>query len=348
MMIFFCSNSYDRSRLAKAIQQLFADCQVLGCTTAGEIGPAGLQQHGLAGVSFSSAVCLATAGLLTNLKQIEIPKLHQFARQQLLDFQAQTIHAGPDKNFGILLIDGLSVREEPVSAALQAELGNAPLVGGSAGDGLRFDRTFVYFNGAFHHDSAALLLINTPLPFRVFKTQHFVPTEERMVVTVADVRRRVVHEINGRPAAEEYARLIGVDVTDLNPGCFAKSPMVVMINGNYYVRSIQRVNPDGSLTFYCAIEEGLVLRVATGEGIVENLRLAFDKVREQIGRPQLTLVCDCILRKLEVVERGLVEPVSQLLTDNNALGFNTYGEQFQGIHVNQTFAAVAIGGGSND
>ena len=34
-----------------------------------------------------------------------------------------------------------------------------------------------------------------------------------------------------------------------------------------------------------------------------------------------------------------------MLRRNNALGFNTYGEQFCGVHVNQTLTAVALGYG---
>jgi len=39
------------------------------------------------------------------------------------------------------------------------------------------------------------------------------------VVTEADPAKRIVKEINGLPAAEEYARLVGVDVHELTP-CF--------------------------------------------------------------------------------------------------------------------------------
>jgi hypothetical protein len=35
--------------------------------------------------------------------------------------------------------------------------------------------------------------------------------------------------------------------------------------------------------------------------------------------------------------------VATILTDNLTVGFNTYGEQFVGIHVNQTFTGIAIG-----
>lgn len=90
-------------------------------------------------------------------------------------------------------------------------------IGPGAGDDLRFDRTHVFSNGRFLPDSAVLILVRTLVPFRLFKTRHFVSVEEeRLVVTASDPARRIVYEINGLPAAEEYARLIGVDARDLN------------------------------------------------------------------------------------------------------------------------------------
>ncbi len=118
---------------------------------------------------------------------------------------------------------------------------------------------------------------------------------------------------------------------------------MVLINGTNYVRSIQKVNPDGSLTFYCAIENGLVLRVAKGVDLVENLEQAFLRVRAEIGPPQFVLSCDCILRKLEIYQNQLKDRVDEIFLRNNAIGFNAYGEQFQGVHINQTLVGIAIG-----
>jgi len=109
------------------------------------------------------------------------------------------------------------------------------------------------------------------------------------------------------------------------------------------VRSIQKVNPDESLTFFCAIEDGLVLRVAKGIDIVENLEQAFSQLLGEIGSPQLVLACDCILRKLEICQSHLKDRVTELFLRNNTIGFNTYGEQFRGLHVNQTLVGIAIG-----
>ena len=69
-----------------------------------------------------------------------------------------------------------------------------------------------------------------------FKTQHFVPSDERLVVTAADPARRLVSEINGSPAAAEYARILGVSAAELAPESFAASPMVVLIADTEKVR----------------------------------------------------------------------------------------------------------------
>ena len=344
LVLFFCSTEYDRGELAAALRERFAGVQVAGCTTAGEIGPAGCRDWSLTGVSFTGAACTPVVGVLEGL--IDFRQQDGVALAQDLRRRLRALAPGDGLNtFAFLLVDGLFGHEEQLAHALQQGLGEVPLVGGSAGDALGFERTYVYCDGRFVSDAAVLVVAATPLPVTEFKTQHFVPTAERLVVTAADPERRIVSEINGLPAAEEYARLLGVEPGDLGPEHFAASPVVVVIDGNNYVRSIQRVEPGGGLKFYCAIDRGVVLRVARGEDLLENLEAAFSRVRAQIGPPQLVLTCDCILRKLEIDQKGLQAAVGEVLLRNNSLGFNTYGEQFCGVHVNQTLTAVALGFG---
>jgi hypothetical protein len=343
LVIFFCSSQYDLQALAEEINRLFGGVQVVGCTTAGEIGPAGYRSHSLSGVSFPAGSCVAVDGLLEQLSQFDIARGQDFVQRLLQRLESRAPEAGAGNTLAFLLIDAMSRREEPVAHALQYALGKIQLFGGSAGDDLKFVKTDVYADGCFYSDSAVLILLNTAWPFEIFKTQHFVPTEKRLVVTEADPARRIVYEIDGLPAAEAYARVVGVDVQELNALSFAASPVVVMIDGTDYVRSIQKVNADGSLSFYCAIEEGVVLRVAHGVDLIHNLEQAFEHIREKIGPPQLVLGCDCILRNLEISQNGLKESVSEIFRHHNTVGFSSYGEQFRGVHVNQTLTGCAIG-----
>lgn len=351
LVLFFCSSHYDLDLLSAEMDRLFQEVQVVGCTTAGEIGPLGYLDHSLSGASFPATAFTAVAEVIQPLQEFEISQGAGFVQNLMHELENRVPTASPDNSFAFLMIDGLSQYEEPVTRSLNSALGRTQMFGGSAGDNLRFEQTHIYHGGIFHRNAAALVLVSTEFPFRIFKTQHFVATGQRLVVTEADASRRLVTEINGLPAAEEYARLVGVDVDDLNPFRFATSPVVVLIDGNEYVRSIQKANPDGSLTFYCAIEEGIVLRVARGVDLMDNLRQTFSRLVQEVGPPQLILACDCILRNLEVTQDASKAKVSDLLTSHRAVGFSTYGEQYEGVHVNQTFTGLVVGqiaGGSHE
>ena len=343
LVLFFCSSQYDLDALAAEMDRLFSDTLVVGCTTAGEIGPKGYLDHGISGASFPADSFQAVSGLIHPLHTFEITQGKNFVQGLMRHLEALAPQAGTYNSFAFLMIDGLSQQEEPVSRSLHSALGRIPMFGGSAGDDLHFKQTLIYHNGTFHNDSAALVVATTRNPFRTFKTQHFSATDQRMVVTAADASRRLVFEINGLPAAEEYARLVGADINDLNPMRFATSPVVVLIDGHEYVRSIQKVNPDGSLTFYCAIDEGIVLRVARGVDLIDNLTHSLARLQQEIGPPQAVIACDCILRNLEISKSGLKSAVSAIFQEHHTVGFSTYGEQYAGVHVNQTFTGLAIG-----
>lgn len=343
LVVFFCSSKYDLNALADEMNRLFAGVTVVGCTTAGEIGSLDYCDQSLVGTSFSSSSFSVVTGLMDRLQGFDLARGQEFTGRLLQSLREKAPGCSAADSFAFMMIDGLSVREEPVVRTFQNVLGRIPLVGGSAGDDLAFSRTWVFADGAFHADCAVLVLATTTLPFRTFKTQHFCSDNERLVVTEADPARRVVKEINGLPAAEEYARLIGCPLEELGSKRFASSPVVVVIDGTDYVRSIQKANPDGSLTFYCAIDEGLVLRVAHGEGLVDNLTATFASLRAEIGPLQGVLACDCILRNLEITQENLKPAVADIFRQNNAVGFSTYGEQFGGVHVNQTLTGIAFG-----
>ena len=64
-------------------------------------------------------------------------------------------------------------------------------------------------NGQVGSDCAIIVLIATDVPFHVFKTENFVPTDDKLVVTASDPDRRIVREFNAGKAAEEYAAAVG-------------------------------------------------------------------------------------------------------------------------------------------
>lgn len=346
LTIFYCASTYDLEQLGAALVEAFGpDAPVIGCTTAGEITPLGYLDGSITGVSLGGPDVVAHTELIGGLREAEISRGGDVARRALDGLRARGVEPSGTSCFGFLLSDGLAMQEEALATMLYTNLGDIQMFGGSAGDGVRFASTHLYHGGKFHTDVALFTLVSVPTPFRVFKTDHFTGSPHKLVVTAAEPSRRIVTEINGEPAAREYARMVGLELDKLTPMIFAAHPVVVSIGGTTYIRSIQKVNDDESLSFFCAIDEGIVLTVAQPMDLVGNLETAFADLRRQLGEPAIVLGCDCILRYLEIQQRGLAEQVGKIFAANNVIGFATYGEQFNMMHVNQTFTGVAIGRG---
>lgn len=342
-ILVFAAPTIERAGFAAAMQRQFPGIPVLGCTTAGEIGEHGLGEGYAVAAALPAEHFRVAHALLPDARNRTLGENRDTAVRLVAELALGGRRPTASDTFAILLVDGLSIAEEQLASTLHSGLGEIPLIGGSAGDGLDFARTHVLADGLAHEHAAVLALIQTDLPFTVFKTQHFVPGDRRMVVTSADAPRRVVHELDGERAAAYLAAQLGMQIADLGPTVFATHPVVVRIGGAEYVRSIQKVEADGSLTFYCAIEEGVVLRDARGVGLVENLEETLTAVRAKTGDPLLTFTFDCILRGLECRRDGKLDEVSALLRAAHCIGFSTYGEQFHGMHVNQTLTGVAFG-----
>lgn len=348
MVLVFVSPEHDREALAAELAACFGSVPVVGCTTAGEITPFGYAAGSLVGIGFPREDFIVATERIDDLDRFSITEAPRVLRG-LMERRDAALAARTEPfrergSFAFLMIDGLSRVEETVVSALHSVLMDIPLFGGSAGDELRFERTFILHEGAFRTNAAVLMLVTTARRFVVFRTEHFVASDHKMVVTAADPQTRIVTEINAEPAGREYARMVGLEGEPLTPMIFAAHPVVVRVGGEYHVRSIQKVNDDESLTFYCAIDEGIVLTVAKGVDPVENFEAMMLRLADEIGgAPELVLGCDCILRRLELEQRQLKHVMSATLARHNVVGFCAYGEQYNAMHVNQTFTGVAIG-----
>ncbi len=348
-VLFFCSAEYDLEALGHALEQYFGGVTLVGCTTAGEITPQGYGRNCVTAIGFDHQHFSVACTLIDEMERFSLIDAQQLVERLINDCRSSSLAPIKDHSFALTLFDGLSSREEIVLAALSAAFGRIPHFGGSAGDDNYLTHTHVYYQGRFHSGAAVVVLINTWLDFEVFSTHHILPREEKLVVTLADSTERRVYELNAEPAAQAYANLIGVPLEQLSHSLFAAHPLAVRINDRYYVRSIQQVNDDLSLSFYCAVETGIVLTGMRPGPMLPNLEQLFSGLEQRLGPPLLTIGCDCFLRRLEGDAMGFAEDISTFLREHRVIGFNTYGEQCNGLHLNQTFTGVAIGrpGGSN-
>ena len=342
-LVFFSQSLIDAATLAEALARHAPTLRHAGCSTAGEITPQGLEEGHMLAILFPSPAFVTADIMVRGLSTSPIDGITGDVEALRRDLQAR-LGENEDRNiFALCFIDGLSYAEEAVTSAIHWGLDDIPLIGGSAGDDLKFETTRVISDGHAASDSAVIVLIATDVPFQVFKTDNFVPTDEKLVVTASDPDNRIVREFNAAGAATEYAASVGIVPEALTPLSFASHPVVVRVGGEYYCRSIQKMHPDGSLSFFCAIDDGIVLSIAQPKGMVESTEAALADVATRLGALDLVLGFDCVLRRLDAQNRQITREMSELYRSHNVIGFGTYGEQYRSMHLNQTFTGIAFG-----
>lgn len=320
---------------AKLGAGLGPDCAIAGCSSAGEIGPCGYSSGSVVAIGFPKSSFRAATLPLRNLSMLSVSDWMASLRRMQADF-------APDPHrslFGLLLVDGVAGQEDALVATIEASLPAVPVLGGSAGDGLDFRETTLLAGEEVMTNAAIFVLVETDLAVSEVTFAHFSPTETRAVVTAALPERRRIVELNAEPAADEYARLAGIPKDQLTPTEFARHPLLLRTGRRHHVRAISEVTADGGLALMSAIDTGTVLTLGRSQDMTQG----FAEALEALPRPPLMVLgFDCVLRRLALERAGLTDTMSRMFTRYRVAGFNTYGEQHSGMHVNQTFVGVAF------
>jgi hypothetical protein len=344
MVLAFSSTAQDPDEVAAALGERFGSTPIVGCTTAGEhLGDKHYNQGLVVAGIVSPRIRWATQ-VATNLEHFDEDVARQVSDSLLGALKIARDDIDPQKHFCLTFIDGLSCKEEVVSSLMADALEGVPLLGGSAGDDLKFKRTHVFHGAKAHTGAAVFALAESEAPFEIIKHQHYTTTPKSLVITRADVSTRRVYEMDGYPAIEAYASALGMPVAEVTGDVTFMNPLTFVCNGEIYVRSIQRVEPDGSIIFYCGIEEGMVLSVGGHEEMRHALSRDIDDLRRRMKGADLFIACNCILRALEASKLKQYEALGDILSQfgGSVIGFDTYGEQLSGLHINQTLVGIAI------
>lgn len=337
-VIFFASTVHAPEAISRQMQDAFPKAQVFGCSSAGEITSGAMLSDSVVAMAFS-------AEMAPDLKLEIIRNLGQRhgIEQAFGNFEkhfGQPVAAmDPTRYVGLLLIDGLAGVEEKVTETL-GDLTNVPFIGGSAGDDLQFTGTYVYANGNCYRNAALLALLKPGVRFSFIKTQSFRLLGKTLKVTRANEANREVIAFNGKPAAQAYAEAIGVPTPEVSRR-FMRNPIGLIVDGEPYVRSPQRLKGD-TMAFYCSVKEGMKLSLLESTDMLSDTRDAIARAEKTMGRISGILDFDCILRTLDLRQKNLSTEYGRIFTDIPTVGFSTYGEQYIG-HINQTATMLVFG-----
>jgi hypothetical protein len=331
MVLYFASSAFDAATLPGQMEQCFSGSAVFGCSTSGEL-ISGAMLKG------SITVMLIGPGTVQDVKvevveaigaENHIPEaFHNFEDY----FHTPMADMDVAKYVGVILVDGLSRAEEKLMDKI-GDLTSLPFVGGSAGDDLKFQKTYVYANGKAYSDAALLVVIRPTVGYDIIKTQSFFALAQNLEATKVDEPNRKVLEFNHKPALTAYAEALNLS-TDQAKNQFMEHPLGLMFGDEPYVRSPQQA--DGEvMTFFCNIREGMALNILSNTDIVEDTRKAIAAKEREMGKIAGIINFHCILRTLELESKGLTKEYGQVFAEIPTVGFSTYGEEYIG-HVNQT------------
>jgi hypothetical protein len=330
-VVFFASSSLDPHSLGVSMAGSFGSATIIGCTTAGEISSGAMLKNSVVAMAFDgdSLEDLAV-GLLNDLTSKDA--MTQGIRRLEESYGRRMIDLDVAKYVGIVLVDGLSRAEERLMETI-GDLTNITVIGGSAGDDLQFKSTHVFAHGKAHSNAAVLAILKPKAGFDILKTQSFRDTGKLLNATQVSEAERMVLQFNGEPATHAYAKALGVSVEEAESK-YMSNPVGLMLGDEPYVRSPQHCRGQ-AMVFYCNVKSGMELHLLESTDIVRDTRIAFENKKRELGTTSGAINFHCILRTLELEQRGETEEYGKIFEGVPTIGFSTYGEQYIG-HINQT------------
>ncbi|MEL6609261.1 MAG: FIST C-terminal domain-containing protein [Pseudomonadota bacterium] len=236
-------------------------------------------------------------------------------------------------------------QEESVLEGIRDILGaDVPIIGGSAADN-DISGGWAMFDEQATTSDGVLVTVMFPSTRLSFAYQNgYAPTAQAGTVTKADGRR--ILEIDGRPAAEVYARWTGQAAVAGTPAqdenILAQSTLwplgreIGAVQGitQYLLAHPAGAHPDGSLSLFADVAEGEVLTQMTGDpgaladraGRVAAMAATRDGGAPQIAGALMVYCGGCMLAVQDYMDR-VVEGVQAALPDVPMLGTFTFGEQ---------------------
>jgi hypothetical protein len=307
--------------------QAYPTAKLLGCSTAGEILDTRVQDGGLVvAVARFAATRLASA-----IMPVEGSEQSRAAAVSL----AESL-AAPDLKGVFVLSDGLNVNGSQLVAGFNEVLkGAAVVTGGLAGDGDRFQRTWVL--------SDAKLLSNRVVAVGFYGERVRIGHGSRGGWDIFGPERRVtasdgnvLRELDGRPALDLYKEYLGELAAGL-PATALRFPLALRADADdkkRLVRTILGVNEEeGSLTFAGDIPEGFLAQLMRTnlDRLVDGAEAAavMTQNRGTDGAPTLAIAISCVGRRMVLGERAEEEveaTLDELPGTTKQIGFYSYGE----------------------
>lgn len=390
--IVFCSGGKygkDDKTLQKFVNgthSVFGNTPWMGCTTCGEISNYGATENSCVACVISSDYLQIGIGIgdevhkdpmkagrtaaqqaVTNLRREKIvtPYLRYIAEKRKSSAELMRMYSYFVLLFSPGLVMDINGMEDGVLEGVCEVIGRqTPIIGGTAGDDAGLIKNYEFANGKVYKDAAIAVVIYTGLRSGFDFGHGYTLTDEKCVVTKS--KDYVVHELDGRPALEIYAKMLKMKVEELwttkeaimmkmtpfakmaakffsakmNPKAIpflsivTTNPLgIIDIHGNIAIRLPLRVVGGKNLLFVEKVPENMVLNKLeiNPKKVVEAEENAIIGAKNDANDdPEILFVFDCSLRKIfslgEEKLEKIIETIKKKYPDTKIIGFGSMGE----------------------
>lgn len=347
LVLWFGARQADGASLQAALQTQFAEAAVVGCSTSGEIVDGEVLDDTLVGTAIEfhhSHIRTAT------VEQAEATESHAIGVRL-----AQQLRA--DDLSGVMLFcDGLRVSGTALGRGFTEVLGeHIPICGALAGDGSRFEKTWVACNAAPASGRiVAIGFYGERLHMRFGTGGGWDPFGPQRQITRSTNNQ--LFELDGQPALSLYKKYLGDEAAGL-PGSALHFPLFVRggSGDGGVTRTVLAVSEiDESITFAGDLPVGHTAQLMHGnfERMIAGAADSTRAMQANVDAPEgLVLLMSCVGRKLVLGERVSEEvtaALEYLPKGMPVIGFYSYGglapvSGLDGTQLhNQTMTAVLI------
>ena len=329
--VVFVFGAPDFKNNKEIFQQLkikFPKSILMGCSSSGEIFGNHVYDHSLsiAVVHFSN----------TKVKLVTLP-INDMTRSFDLGSKLATEFNESDLSGVFVLSDGLKVNGSELVKGLSEKLpSHIPVTGGLAGDGSRFQNTWIlkegiptdgYISALGFYGKKIHLQHGSQGGWDIFGTERIITKSEA----------NVLYELDGKPALSIYKEYLGEKAAGL-PATALLFPLQIRLNQNdekRIVRTILAVDEaKQSMTFAGNIPQGSLAQLmrANFERLVEGASTAAEQLTHKDStksQPHLTIAISCVGRRLvlgERIDEEVEATLEKLPQGSEQVGFYSYGE----------------------
>lgn len=216
---------------------------------------------------------------------------------------------------------------------------------GAASSTPRTTQKMVSYNGQVYDNACVYAVIKNKCgKVKVYRENIYeVGEASPHIVTKADREKRVIEELDGRPACEVYAEETGIDVK-IHTGATIYRPMGRAIGKAVYIFAIKGVDENGSIythRFVNESDEVYILRLCdydkkTGETIAD--------IHSRFGKASLVIAANCANRHKMFIQEGFAGEYYNRIDSVSEEKFCVVsgGEQYMNQPVNQTMVCAVF------